>query len=68
MKRGVPTKVLNYFSLIPRLEKMFQMHDVVELLTWHMNHKSSDGKMRHPVDCVSWNSIDVKWLDFLNDP
>ncbi|KAL0558688.1 hypothetical protein IC582_003268 [Cucumis melo] len=68
MKRGVPTKVLRYFPLIPRLKRMFQMHDVAELLTWHMNHKNSDGKMRHPVDSVSWDSIDAKWPDFSNDP
>ncbi|KAA0043111.1 En/Spm-like transposon protein [Cucumis melo var. makuwa] len=68
MKWGVSTKVLRYFPLIPRLRQMFQMHDVAELLTWHMNHKNSDGKMRHPVNCVSWDSIDAKWPDFSNDP
>ncbi|KAA0058195.1 hypothetical protein E6C27_scaffold274G005160 [Cucumis melo var. makuwa] len=47
---------------------MFQMHDVAELLTWHMNHKNCDGKMRHPVDSVSWDSIDAKWPDFSNNP
>ncbi|TYK05234.1 uncharacterized protein E5676_scaffold108G00430 [Cucumis melo var. makuwa] len=29
---------------------------------------SFDGKMRHPVDSVSWDSIDAKWPDFSNDP
>ncbi|KAL4035973.1 hypothetical protein IC575_004687 [Cucumis melo] len=68
MKRGFPTQVLRYFPLIPRLKRMFQMHDVAELLTWHMNHKNCDGKMRHPVDSVSWDSIDAKWPDFSNNP
>ncbi|KAK9936382.1 hypothetical protein M0R45_013227 [Rubus argutus] len=39
-----------------------------EDLRWHFNNKSNDGKMRHPVDSVTWDLVDDKWQSFSADP
>ena len=60
--KGIPTKVLRYFPIIPRLKRMFRSAEKVEQLLWHSNHKSQDGKMRHLVDSMSCEIIDSKIL------
>ena len=47
---------------------MFKLQERAEQLTWHSNHKSQDGKMRHPVDSLAWDLIDRKWSSFASDP
>ncbi|XP_028110959.1 uncharacterized protein LOC114309428 [Camellia sinensis] len=68
IKKGVPAKVLRYFPIIPRFRRMFRSQVKAEQLTWHSTHKSQDGKMRHPVDSLAWDSIDQKWPSFTLDP
>ncbi|XP_024200276.1 uncharacterized protein LOC112203559 [Rosa chinensis] len=41
---------------------------MAEQLTWHYNHRSQDGKMRHPVDYLVWKNIDNKWPNFASEP
>ena len=53
IKKGIPAKVLQYFPIIPRFRRMFKLQEKAEQLTWHSNHKSQDGKMRHSVDSLS---------------
>lgn len=33
-------------------------------LRWHFNNKSTDGKLRHPVDSVTWQSMNDKYPAF----
>lgn len=47
---------------------MFNSPELAEQLTWHSTHHSQDGKMRHPVDSVTWNVIEQKWPNFAVDP
>ena len=47
---------------------MFKINEVSESLRWHWSHKSTDGKIRHPVDSVAWETIDKKWPEFSMDP
>ncbi|XP_040371992.1 uncharacterized protein LOC112192328 isoform X2 [Rosa chinensis] len=68
IKRGVPVKVLRYFPIIPRLKRMFRSEKMAEDLRWHFNNKSNDGKMRHPVDSVTWDLVNDKWESFAVDP
>ncbi|KAJ0031795.1 hypothetical protein Pint_14233 [Pistacia integerrima] len=68
IRKGVPTKVLRYFPIIPRFERMFKSPKMVEELQWHFKHKSEDGKMRHPVDSVTWDLVNYKWPAFAEDP
>ena len=65
---GIPIKVLRYCPIIPRFRKMFRVQKMAEDLRWHFSNKSNDGKMRHPVDSVTWNVVDEKWESFATDP
>ncbi|XP_010424574.1 PREDICTED: uncharacterized protein LOC104709702 [Camelina sativa] len=64
IKKGVPQKALRYFPIIPRLKRMFRSEEMAKDLRWHFNHKSSDGKLRHPVDSVTWDQMNDKYPVF----
>ncbi|XP_020888558.1 uncharacterized protein LOC110230330 [Arabidopsis lyrata subsp. lyrata] len=64
VKKGVPQKVLRYFPIIPRLKRMFRTVEMAKDLRWHFSNKSSDGKLRHPVDSVTWKKMDDKYPSF----
>ena len=66
--KGIPAKVLRYFPIIPRFKRMFGITEMSELLRWHSTHKSQDGKMRHPVDSLGWETINKRWPHFALDP
>ena len=61
---GEAAKILRYFPIIPRLKRMFRSKEMAESLRWHSLNKSTDGKMRHPVDTPAWESINARWLEF----
>ena len=63
-KKGVPQKVLRYFPIIPRLKRMFRSEKTAKDLRWHFSNKSSDGKLRHPVDSVTWDQMNAKYPTF----
>ena len=64
IKKGVPQKVLRYFPIIPRLERMFRSEEMARNLRWHSTNQSSDGKLRHPVDSVTWKQMNDKYPTF----
>ena len=65
---GIPVKVLRYFPIIPSFRRMFRSQKLAENLRWHFNNKSNDGKIRHPVDSVTWNVVDETWKSFASNP
>ncbi|CAA7025607.1 unnamed protein product [Microthlaspi erraticum] len=67
VKKGVAQKVLRYFPIIPRLKRMFRSTDMAKLLRWHFNNKSSDGRLRHPVDSVTWDQMNHKYPTFASE-
>lgn len=68
IKKGVPAKVLRYSPVIPRFRRMFRCEKMAENLRWHFDQKSSDGKMRHPVDSTTWDLVNNKWESFAAEP
>ena len=50
----VPHKVLRFFPIIPRLQRLYSTSKLASLLTWHSANKSVDGKMRHAADSRQW--------------
>ncbi|XP_048605689.1 uncharacterized protein LOC125583146 [Brassica napus] len=64
IKKGVPQKVLRYFPIIPRLKRMFRSEEMARNLRWHSTNQSSDGKLRHPVDSVTWKQMNDKYPTF----
>ncbi|CAA7051769.1 unnamed protein product [Microthlaspi erraticum] len=67
VKQGVPQKVLRYFPIIPRLKRMFRSEDMARDLRWHFTNKSIDGKLRHPVDSVTWDQMNAKYPSFASE-
>ena len=53
----VPQKVLRYFPIIPRLQRLFQCPEVADLLKWHASNKSINGYMRFVVDSQQWAAV-----------
>ncbi|XP_024009936.1 uncharacterized protein LOC112085141 [Eutrema salsugineum] len=64
VKIGIPEKVLRYFPIIPRLKRMFRSEEMAKELRWHFTNKSSDGKLRHPVDSATWDQMNHKYPSF----
>ena len=61
-------KILQYFPLKPRLQRLFLSPDLVSFIKWHVNGRTDDGVMRHHADSDAWKMFDSKHLEFLSDP
>ena len=46
-KNGPPAKLLWYFPIIPRLERLYADAKEAKLLHWHAEERKKDGKIRH---------------------
>ena len=60
-------KVLRYFHLIPRLQRLFMSSKTVKWMIWRHNNKSRDGLMRHPTDSDEWAAFDNKHALFAEE-
>lgn len=54
----IPKKVLRYFPIIPRLQRLFRCPEVAALMKWHATNKSDDGYMRSAVDSPQWAAVE----------
>ncbi|CAA7013323.1 unnamed protein product [Microthlaspi erraticum] len=60
-------KVLRYFPLKPRLQRLFMSSKTVESMKWHALAENKDGKLRHPRDGQAWKTFDQKFPVFASD-
>nr|GFB72819.1 hypothetical protein [Tanacetum cinerariifolium] len=68
-RKKVPKKVLRYFSIIPRLQRLYKSSHTAKEMTWHATGKCTEpGKMQHPVDGKAWKDFDTKYSDFTTEP
>ena len=61
----VLVKVLQYFPIIPRLQRLFRCQEVAKLLKYHSANQSEDGMLRfvlHSEQCASVAEIDPRFL------
>lgn len=56
--RKVPAKVLRYFPLMLRLQRLYSSRHTSENMVWHATKKSNDGLLRHPADSPAWKELD----------
>ncbi|OMO50578.1 Transposon, En/Spm-like protein [Corchorus capsularis] len=63
-----PAKVLRYFPLIPRLQRIFMSNKTSESMTWHDDERTKDGSLRHPSNSLAWKAFDVRYPEFASDP
>ncbi|GJX01490.1 hypothetical protein Tco_0185403 [Tanacetum coccineum] len=69
--KKVPKKVLCYFPIIPRLQRLYKSSHTAKEMTWHATGKCTEpDKMQHPVDGRAWKNFDTNqsysmWLVIL---
>ncbi|KAG6405592.1 hypothetical protein SASPL_133183 [Salvia splendens] len=63
-KRKVAQKVLWYFPLKPRLQRLFMSSKTTSHMRWHAESRTKDGYMRHPANSPAWSTFDSLHPDF----
>ncbi|GJQ93667.1 zinc finger, PHD-type containing protein [Tanacetum coccineum] len=67
--KKVPKKVLRYFPIIPRLQRLYKSSHTAKEMTWHATGKCTEpGKMQHPVDGRAWKKFDTRYPKFAAEP
>nr|GEU65939.1 hypothetical protein [Tanacetum cinerariifolium] len=61
--KKVSKKVLRYFLIIPRLQRLYKSSHTAKEMIWHATGKCTEpGKMQHPVDGRAWKNFDTNNL------
>ena len=68
IKSKAPAKVLRYFPLKPRLQRLFMSSKTATHMKWHATSSNNDGKLQHPRDGKAWKAFDQKYPEFASDP
>ncbi|XP_071909641.1 uncharacterized protein [Coffea arabica] len=64
----VPAKLVRYFPLKPRLQRLFMSSKTASLMRWHEEERIKDGKLRHPADSLAWKHFNDRYPSFASDP
>ncbi|XP_057723796.1 uncharacterized protein LOC130939727 [Arachis stenosperma] len=67
-KKKKPAKILRYFPLKPRLQRLFMCSKTAQSIQWHALAEKKDSKMRHPRDSEAWKTFDLLHDRFVEDP
>jgi hypothetical protein len=59
-----PVKVLRWFPLIPRLQRLFMLEHTTSYISWHVEGRTKDGVLRNPTDGEAWKSFDFLYQEF----
>jgi len=59
-RKKIPAKVLRYFPLKPRLQRMFMSFKIAEHMRWHSSGSTNEVILRHPRDSKAWKTFDFK--------
>ncbi|XP_021302502.1 uncharacterized protein LOC110430009 isoform X2 [Sorghum bicolor] len=63
-----PAKVLRYFPLIPRIQRLFSTTKTSDDMRWHDDGRTKEEKLRHPADGDAWKDFNDRNPDFAEDP
>ena len=61
-------KMLRWFPLKPRLQRLFLSPDLVGYMKWHAIGHIDDGIMWHPTNSEAWKMFVTKYVDFSSEP
>jgi hypothetical protein len=59
-----PVKVLWWFPIIPRLQRLFMLQRTAHNMRWHVEGHTKDYVLRHLADGEAWKLFDNLYLDF----
>ncbi|KAM0873068.1 hypothetical protein ACQ4PT_038316 [Festuca glaucescens] len=63
----VPVKVLRYFPIAKRLQRLFISAKSATDCRWHDEGRTKDGLLRHPADSPAWKHFDAIHTRFAED-
>jgi hypothetical protein len=63
-----PVKVLWWFPLKLRLQRLFMSQKTNSHMKWHVDKCTNDRVLRHPADELAWKKFDEWYLEFASDP
>nr|XP_048322184.1 uncharacterized protein LOC125419751 [Ziziphus jujuba var. spinosa] len=67
--KRIPQKVLRYFPITPRLQRLFTSRHIAIDMRWHKEKRpNTNGVLRHPADGEAWKHFDEQYLIFAMDP
>ena len=62
-----PRKQFHYFSLGPKLQRLYAATTTASHIRWHSEHHSEDGEMCHPSKNEAWLSFNTTHPDFARE-
>ncbi|GJR38518.1 putative transposase-associated domain-containing protein [Tanacetum coccineum] len=65
---NILAKVMWYFPIIPRLQRLFKLESILEDLRWHATKRITDGVLLHPADSQAWRTIYERFPQITEDP
>ncbi|KAK9073871.1 hypothetical protein SSX86_006465 [Deinandra increscens subsp. villosa] len=65
--KKIGAKVLRYFPLIPRLQRLFMSSKTAASMRWHEEGRTKDGYLRHPADSPAWKTFDFTYPEFAKE-
>lgn len=60
-----PRKVLRYFPIKKRFQRLFACSRTAALARWHAEQRTEDGLLRHPADSLLWKDFEEKIQNLL---
>jgi hypothetical protein len=67
-KSKIPQKVLRYFPIKSRLQRLFMTKEMANEMRWHKEGREDDGNtLRHPADSITWKEFDRRYEWFASD-
>ena len=67
-KKKIRVKVLRYFSLKPRLQRLYMSSNTASHMKWHVDGRMEGEMMRHPLDSLAWKNFDSIHPSFALEP
>ncbi|KAL8101416.1 hypothetical protein AgCh_033342 [Apium graveolens] len=67
-KKKIPKKILRYFPLTERLQRLYMNENTAECMKWHHNRVVVDGQLSHPADGDNeWKQFDRRLTNFTKE-
>ncbi|XP_021746190.1 uncharacterized protein LOC110712077 [Chenopodium quinoa] len=63
----IPQKILRYFPIRKRLQRLFMCQELAKYMTWHTDGRENDHLLNHPVDGQAWKEFDYLYTKFAGD-
>ncbi|KAL8109145.1 hypothetical protein AgCh_025290 [Apium graveolens] len=67
MKKLIPKKILRYFPLTLRLQRLFMSEKTAKCMTWHHDRAVVEGQLSHPVDRDEWKQFNHRFPRFAKE-